>query len=933
MSALLLLHAAVAAAALARPRLGRRAVLVCAAAPAVGAVWLATRADAVFGGTAVTESLRWVPELGLTLGLRLDPLGWVMAMLVCSVGVAVLVYAARYLPDDEGAARLAALLALFAGSMLGLVWSDQLLGLFVFWEATTVVSFLLVGFVDRSEAARAAAWQALLVTGAGGLALLFGVVTVGITTDTWSLVALTEHPPAATALLAFAAAGVLAGAATKSAQVPFHGWLLGAMAAPTPVSAYLHSATMVAAGVWLVVRLDPVFSPLDWWYPALLAFGAASAVWGGWRALAATDLKRVLAYSTISALGVMFALVGIGTPKAMFAAIAVLVSHALYKAALFMGVGVVDHRCGTRDLRELGGLATAMPAVAAAMGVAAASMLAVPATAGFVAKEAGVVAALDATDVKGAIGVATLVVAGILAVAYGWRLWSGAFLGPRPAGLDPPSTGIAWWAAVWVLAAAGIVLGLAPVLWSGAVADAAAVVQPAAGSFELEAWPGWGAPLAVSLGTLAAGVVAAVALSGRPLAVPRRGAVQFDAALAGLFRFATRVAATAQPGSLPVYVGVILVAAVVPAAAVAVVGGSAWPERAWSTPAWPQVVAVLVVLAAAGGVAALRTRLAAVVALGIVGYGVAALFWLHGAPDLALTQALVETVIVAAFVLVFRWLPARFRAPARGTGSGVARVVVAGAVGASVLVMVAATAGLDRPVEPPTGQLVADAEPVGGGRNVVNVILTDVRALDTLGEITVVAAAAIGALALSGLARRRLGAAPEEDVPSTGREEGVEQDLAPDRSVVLDALLRAMFPLIATFSVFMLVAGHNAPGGGFIAGLIAVAAIALRLLAGDWTRAADRPDWLQPQPLIGVGMLVAVGTLAAGGAAGGFGDQAVATWTLPLVGDVKATTALVFDVGVYVLVIGAGVAILDALSARATRGPSTASEPAREGRP
>jgi multicomponent Na+:H+ antiporter subunit A len=917
-TAILLLHAAVALIVIAWPRLGRRALLLCALAPAAGVLWLATVGHEALEGTARSEALEWVPQLGLTLALRLDALGWVMGMLVSAVGVAVFVYASRYLSDGPAAARLGGLLVLFGASMLGLVWSDQILGLFVFWEATTIVSFLLVGFNNESADARAAAWQALLVTGGGGLALLFGLVTVGMIGGEWSIEGLSAAPPAEGAALAAAGIGVLLGAFTKSAQVPFHGWLLGAMAAPTPVSAYLHSATMVTAGVWIVIRLDPIFFGLGFWYPSLLVVGGATAVWGAWRALSATDLKRLLAFSTISALGVMFALVGVGTPKSLFAALAVLVAHGLYKAPSFMGVGIIDHQCGTRDLREIGGLAGSLPKVAALMGVAVLSMAAVPATAGFVSKEAGVVASLDATGASAVLGVVVLVLAGLLAVAYGWRMFSGAFLGTRPDGLDPAPPAAAMWVPAALLAAAGVLLGVAAPLWSNWIAEAAGAVNEKAGVYELLAWPGIGLALGISLATLALGAALAALLQRRGLGPAAEPALRFDELLSALFRFANRLTRVIQPGSLALYVAVILAVSVVPGAVV-VSGGSLAPDDSTIAGDAAQFVAVLIVLAAALFVALLRLRLAAIVALGVVGYGVAALFWVQGAPDLALTQALVETVIVAAFVLVFRRLPETFRPAPGGRFPAAARLVVSAAVGVSVLVMVVATAGQPRPSPPPTDELLETADPVGGGKNVVNVVLTDVRALDTLGEITVVAVAAIGALALAGLTRRRLGATRYEAGPRSPAEEQASptSEPAPARSVVLDALLRALFPLIAAFSLFMLVAGHNAPGGGFIAGLIAAAAIALRLLTGDWVLPTERPAWLQPQPLIGLGLAIAVGTLVVVGWLGdGFGDQQIATWEIPPFGSVKYTSALVFDIGVYAVVLGSAVAILDALSAR-----------------
>ncbi|MEX1271086.1 MAG: proton-conducting transporter membrane subunit, partial [Acidimicrobiia bacterium] len=662
---ILVLHAAVAsAAAYLGPRLGRRVLLVGALAPLVTVIWLV--ASLPGGGSPLIETFAWVPAIGLDLDFRLDGLAVLMVALIGGIGTLVFVYAWRYFDEREGLGRFTSYLVVFAGSMFGLVTADNLLALFIFWELTSVTSYALIGFDDESAAARAGALQALLVTGAGGLAMLGGIVLLAQQAGSYSLAAVLADPPTS----ASAGAGlalILLGAFTKSAQFPFHFWLPGAMSAATPVSAFLHSATMVKAGIYVIARLAPVFAgAFVWWRPTIMMVGVVTMIVGGWRALGQYDLKLLLAQGTVSQLGFIVVLVGLGRPELTSAGMAMILAHAVFKAALFMFAGIVDHQAHTRDIRRLDGLGSRMPVTAIAAVVATASMAGIPPLLGFVTKESALEALVH--EPQWWFVTAGVVVGSALTVAYGLRFLWGAFAS-KPEGtvtervgpeVDTPP---AWFVAPpALLVAITAVVGLAPGVADSLVGNAATAVDPAAGEFHLALWHGFGTALMLSI----VAVVAGVALWRRPLTrvriltgrVPEASGV-YAATVTGLNRLADRVTGVMQSGSLPVYLGVILTVAVIAPGVVLV--------RHWTAPtdvvfaASPiQVVTAGVVIAAAAGTIIATRRLGAVLFLGGVGYGVAVLFVIQGAPDLALTQLLVETLALALFILVLRRLPGRF---------------------------------------------------------------------------------------------------------------------------------------------------------------------------------------------------------------------------------------------------------------------------------
>ncbi len=771
--ALIAWHALVASAApvLAR-RLGRRVFLWCALAPAVTLGWIVAVAPKVRAGDPATASIRWVPALGLELGFRMDGFGLLMAGVVAGIGLLVFAYARSYFAGHEHPklGALGAHLVGFAGAMFGLVTADNVFALFVFWELTAVFSFLLIGFEDTKGSARGAAREALLITSLGGLALLAGLVLLTQAAGRASLAEILASPPRGGTVTA-ALVLVVVGAATKSAQVPFHSWLPAAMEAPTPVSAYLHSATMVKAGVYLVARFAPAYGATGVWRPLVIGIGLATMLVGGYRALRQHDLKLLLAFGTISQLGFLFVVFGAGTPTATKAGTAVLLAHALFKAALFLVTGIIDHQAHTRDIRRLDGIGRHHRLLAATGIAAAASMAGIPLSFGFVAKELALETWIDGpfAGPGNAAVLAGVVVASMLTVAYSARfVWGafaakGAFPGARAVGADMPAPSLAFLAPAALPAAAGVLFGLVPGRIGSLVVDAAAALGSVAAKGPagagLELWHGF---------TPALGLSALVLTGGGVLVAARRrverlqtdapspvgAATGYQRSLEWLNLVADRTTAVLQNGSLPTYVAVVTITVVVVPGAV-LVRHLQVPDGLVAAESWVQLAVVGLLAVAVGALVRIHRRFAAVLLVGAVGFLVAGLFVLQGGADLALTLVLIETLGIVIFVLVLRHLPERFRAPVgRGVVAARAAVAVAGGVFVTGFLL---TAGAARTAAPVGEALIDQALPLGGGRNVVNVILTDFRALDTLGEISVllVAALGIGALVTAGRGRSR----------------------------------------------------------------------------------------------------------------------------------------------------------------------------------
>ncbi len=916
MIALLTLHLVVGIGLLATThRVGRISILLAGLPPLATVVWLATRLPAVDEGDVFTEHVDWIPELGVNLDLRLDGFAALMVLLVAGIGVLVVAYAGPYFGTiPPTTVRLLGLLTLFAGSMLGLVLSDNLLVLYGFWELTSVTSFLLIGNRHEDPRARAAALQALIVTGAGALAMLAGFIVLGQAGGTYRLSELVADPPSGTAVTV-AVVLMLLGAFTKSAQVPFHSWLPGAMVAPTPVSAYLHSATMVKAGVYLVARLAPAFLALDLWRPLLESVGIATLIVGGLRALRQTDLKLLLAYGTVSQLGLMVAVFGWGTGDALAAGCVMLLAHAAFKAAAFMVVGIVEHQAGTRDLRQIPRPAAGWTPTIVVAAIAAASMAGVPLLFGFIAKEADFDAYLDS---GGSVALAGVVAGSALTAAYSARFLAGALgrLADRPAEPAPRPTAMFVAPAV-VLAAATVLFGVVPHLADDLVDAAADSLRVGLDEdVHLALWHGLTSELVLSGAALTIGGLLFVGRRrvDRVLAIGSRlpsAAAGYTASLRGLNAVANRVTAVAQPGSLPLYLGVILLtAAAVPG--VLLLGGTWWPG-------WPDLVDVpahvplaALLLSSALAATIVRRRFSGALFLGMAGYAMAGLFMVQGAPDLALTQVAIETLTTVLFVLVLRRLPDRFE-PTRAAARRAVRIAVASVVAGLVFVMTIAVAAIDPPTTV-SDQMIARSVPQGHGRNVVNVTLVDFRAIDTLGEITVLAAGAIGtvALARAGRGGRR-------------REERLPPPVPVTRLVTIDVSVRLVFAAVMVGSLWLLFAGHNQPGGGFVGGIVAGAAVALRYVQGGLPQ-VRRLSRGRPWMVLGAGMLLAVTTaivpLLLGDAVL---ESAYRTFDVPLFGEVSVTSALVFDIGVYLVVIGLALMMFESFG---DDNPVAAREPA-----
>ncbi|MFE9824038.1 Na+/H+ antiporter subunit A [Streptomyces sp. NPDC005791] len=945
MIALVLSHFVLAACAVPLVRrLGRYAFVVLALPPAATTVWAVTEWSGAEAGRPVDWSWEWIGTYDVSIALRLDALAELMVLLAAGVGALVLLYCASYFTDDSPRlAPFAGNLLAFAGAMLALVLADDLISLYVFWELTTVFSYLLIGHGNERKKNRRSALQALTVTTLGGLAMLVGFLILGEAAGTYRISAIVAHPPEPTLAVSVAVVLVLCGALSKSAIWPFSLWLPNAMAAPTPVSAYLHAAAMVKAGVYLVARLAPAFADVPVWRPVVLVLGGATMLLGGWRALRLNDLKLVLAYGTVSQLGFLTVLAGAGNRNAALAAVAMILGHALFKAALFLVTGIVDHAAGTRDLRRLSGLGRTMPYVCAVAVLAAASMAALPPFLGFAAKEAAFDALLHG-DTADRWVLAVTVVGSVLTVAYTLRFVWGAFA-RKPGVADTPvhRVGAALLAPPAVLAVAGLVLGPG-VGWTDRLFAAYADVFPApAHPYHLALWHGFGMVLWLSALTWAAGAAlfagrATVTRISRRIAWPTADSV-FGHLLLGLERVALQITGFVQRGSLSGYLAITLMVMLVGQLAVLVTdrpwAGAAAP-RVWDTPL--QGAVALLTCAAALSCLTVSRRMKAVVLAGLTGYGTALLFVVQGAPDLALTQFCVETVSMIVFVLVLRRMPVRFE-ESIGTWRRALRIPVALAAAATVGVAVW-VAGAARVAEP-AGAAMIEEVAHHGLKDVVATILVDLRAWDTMGESAVLAAAAIGVTSLIYLHRRGEATMNRQELRGEtawtlstrelsglpqGDDNAPERDwlaagstLAPEhRSVVFEVVARLLFHPILVLSLYLLFCAENMPGGGFVAGLVAGLALITRYLAGGRFELAEAAP-LQPGLFTGFGLFVST-AVALGGLAEG---TVLHAWTyhghLPVFGDYHLSTSVLFDFGVYLLVLGVVLDIVRALGAKVDR--------------
>ncbi|PWK77029.1 multisubunit potassium/proton antiporter PhaA subunit /multisubunit potassium/proton antiporter PhaB subunit [Aminobacter sp. AP02] len=906
---------------------------------------------AVAAGDAIRSNIEWIPSLGLNLSLRMDGFAWLFATMISGIGFLVVLYARYYMSPEDPVPRFFSFFLAFMGAMLGVVLSGNLILLVVFWELTSVFSFLLIGYWHHNANARDGARMALTITGIGGLGLLAGVLLIGHIVGSYDLdrVLASGDLIRSHDLYVPAIVLILLGTLTKSAQFPFHFWLPNAMAAPTPVSAYLHSATMVKAGVFLMARLWPVLSGSTEWFWILGFCGMMSLALGAYFAIFQQDIKGLLAYSTISHLGLITLLLSLGSPLGAVAAIFHMVNHATFKASLFMAAGIIDHECGTRDIRRLSGLFRFMPITATLAMVASAAMAGVPLLNGFLSKEMFFAEAIEthAISVLDTAAPYVAVLASAFAVTYSIRFIHGVFFGPLPT--DVPSVApheppFLMRFPILLLVVACLLVGTIPALTIGPFLHTAvtSVLGARTPEYSLAIWHGFNLPLLMSIVALIAGVILYLLLKdylsrceeGPPFFRRLKGQRIFERFMVTVsWRWARfvdyRLGARRLQPQLRLLVTVAFVAALWP-----LYSRGFTPGRFTLTGADPVFAGVWVlgiVCALGAAYQAKFHRLAALILLSGAGLVTCITFVWLSAPDLAVTQLLVEIVTTVLILLGLRWLPKRVQdGPTIASAVPGARLRrfrdLAIAVSVGVGVTLIAYAVMTR-TPPPTiaDYFLEKAYSEGGGRNVVNVILVDFRAFDTFGEITVLAIVALTVFALL----RRFRPAPDSvDSPEQQRIQTAFDEAQPDRETgetIIDYLMipavimQWLFPVIIMFAAYLFFRGHDLPGGGFAAGIAMAAAFILQYMAAGTRWVEDRLRVL-PVRWIGLGLLLAAFT---GAGSWLFGYPFLTSHSryvdLPLIGDMPLASAIFFDLGVFSLVVGATVLMLIALAHQSIR--------------
>ena len=927
--------------------IGRSAFAILALVPLAGFIWVVKLfVDGVFSdGGEVLSTFVWMPSTNLNLEFRLDALAGLFSLIILGVGALVLFYCWGYF--DSNPRRLAKFgfeLSAFATAMYGLVISDNFLLMYVFWELTSILSYMLVSYYGERATSRRAAMQALMVTTMGGLAMLVGINLLGFKAGIWrmsevSQIADIENTPAISTAIVL----MMLGALTKSAQAPWHFWLPGAMAAPTPVSAYLHSAAMVKAGIYLVARLAPDLSAVNTWHLVVLSTGGFTMLLGGWMALKQRDLKLVLAYGTVSQLGFIITVIGVGSREAAMAGLAITFAHSMFKAALFMIVGAIDHTTGTRDIHELSGLGKKQPWLTSLAVISAASMAGIPPLFGFVAKEAALDAILHEellTGMPGRITLVVLVVGSILTMAYSLYFLFGAFASkrehnrePSEAVLDMHHVGPKLWLSPAVLTAGTVAFGIVPAVLSRPINEYLNVRFPDVDGSQLALWHGFNIPLALSGVIITAG---AIMFWQRDLVEkaqfdrPALGSANelWDNILHTLHRWSLKLTASTQRGSLAINLAVIFfVLMVVPLAALILGSSNNIRMIVWDN-VWQGLI--VIIMAGMAFFATLqRNRLSGVVMVGLTGYCLAMIFVLHGAPDLALTQALVETIVMVVFMLVLRKMPTEVEP--RNDDNRV-RAWLSIGTGVSV-VTVAMTAMSARVAEPISKTMPELAYEIGHGRNTVNVLLVDLRAADTFGEITVLVIAATGVASLI-FGTGRFDPSSRRPTLQTTKARwlasGVNDETAQNRSLMVEVVTRLLFPSMMLLSAYFFFSGHNAPGGGFAGGLVAALALTLRYLAGG-RKEIEATLPVHPGKVLGVGILLSA-SAAIVPMFFGYAPLTTdyATFTLPLIGEFDVPSALIFDAGVYVIVVGLIMHVLASMGAHLDREEDTRKQRARD---
>lgn len=876
---------------------------------------------AVIRGEVVLFDQPWVEHLGVDLAFRVDGLSLLFALLITGIGALVVLYSVFYLSQKERLANFYVFLMIFMGAMLGVVTSDNLILLYVFWELTSISSFLLIGFWFEKDRSRSGAQKALIVTIIGGFAMLIGFILVGQAAGSYSISYILENfhlvkeAPTYTAIAIL----IMLGAFTKSAQVPFHIWLPTAMEAPTPISCYLHSATMVKAGIFLIARLTPVLGGTALWNGTIAIVGLCSLIFGSFMALRQTDLKGLLAYSTISQLGLIISMLGVGTQAAVFAAMFHLFNHSTFKGSLFLMTGIVDHETGTREMPLLRGLGRLMPVTAAVAFIGALSMAGLPPFSGFLSKELFLSTLTEAgTGGLAFLGgfvtvlVVVAVIASLFTFVYSLSIFGKVFCGKEvkapshhvheaPLGMLIPAV---------LLVSFNIAVAIVPNAFGHAlIAPAASAVVQSLVETHIAFWHGINLPLILTLVIIAGGAILYANIDKFKAFIMRYrtkiGAEKaYTAALPALYSGAGRLTEFYMRGSLRNYTAIIL------AAFLAIVSLPFFMYGLWGNLSTAdlapvtvlEVVMVLIAGAAAYGVARFGNSLYAILALAGVGAMVSLFFVVFRAPDLALTQLLVEICSTIMFLLALRMLPqdARPKTPTRPLRKKV-NLIISVAFGAMVGFL-SFWAHSNKSFDPISWFYSANSYALAGGRNVVNVTLVDFRGLDTMGEITVLSIAAVGVLILLNLISKDKPVRPVVI-------EGAGHRMFSTNNVILLTVLKYVALIIILTALFLFWTGHNAPGGGFIAGLMFSGALILIYLAKGklFRRTVD----LNYKFLLPLGLTFAVGCGLGGVCFGdAFLSHTFGHFHLPFFGELELATAAIFDFGVFLVVIGTVMSIV-----------------------
>lgn len=867
---------------------------------------LLLQAPAVFTGEMPLYTRSWIPAMGLTFAFRVSGFGFLFALLVLGIGLLIILYARYYIAKEDPMGRFYTYLLFFMGSMLGIVLSENLLLLMVFWELTSISSFLLIGFWRHRADARQGAFMALVITGGGGFAMLAGFLLLGHIVGSFELTDILAarqivhaHPLYPITLIM-----ILIGAFTKSAQFPFQFWLPHAMAAPTPVSAFLHSATMVKAGVFLLALMVPVLGGSALWFYLVTLTGLVTLMFAAYMAMFKDDLKGLLAYSTVSHLGLITLLLGLGTPLAVFAAVFHIFNHAAFKAGLFMLAGIIDHETGTRDIQRLSGLKKAMPATAGLTLIGCGAMAGVPLFNGFLSKEMFLAETLGPglTGAMGWIVPLGSTLAAVFAVAYSIRMLLGVFWGKPAEDLprSPHEPPLGMTLSPGFLMAVCVLVGIFPAFFAGPLvnAGAGAILGPAMPDYHMAVWHGFNMALVLSMVALAGGVVFYLQrqkLFDSHVWFSRYldGKTLFESLVSGLVQAGNRATRFLENGSLQRYLFVLISVTLVLGAVPFAVSRTPLLGSVAATPVDPVtlVMGLILIIGAVATVKTHRNRILSIIMLSTVGLVVSLAFTRFSAPDLALTQISVEVVTIILLMMALHLLPTttpKESSKARKRRDSLLSVLAGG--GAAALAM----AILTRPYDTISDFFLAQSVPGGGGTNVVNVILVDFRGFDTLGEITVLTIAGLIIYALlHGFERK----APETDdmgLPWT-------KDRFP---MILVYITRPLLPLALLFSAYIFLRGHNEPGGGFIAGLITATVLTLQYIASGivWTRPRLNFD---NHVIMALGLILALGTgLTSWALNYPFLTSTYEYFKLPLIGKFELASAMAFDMGVFLVVVG-----------------------------